>query len=748
MKQNADTQSSPEKEPIPELNYDSSYWKSPFQEACTEFAKSHDYPDQSSKIYNFNGELHVRIALLPAEKVRSQWKEERPKTATHFGVLLGPQGFAQTAWFFEEGFVQRNRDTLFLRHPAELEDIKMAHASEPFADVRATCFDPENQSIFDPIDDESLLRYLKGVPNFEAPLEPEYAKRRFRLADLLEGIFLLLEKDPFRGKLFPVNALPQVEGGKALLEKLEGEYSDENFSFTRSLPFWWAESCHDAYLGNFWDDDDFEEFQSEANAVGEMAPELLENASYFDLVVGHAAELTSVLLLGAMSSDSQVGPKLVLRPNRNRVALTRLFDLLTGEFEKVDLDRLFENLGGWAKFAKQSFFELEATLIDQVRASISYRLCMHRYGTLAAVSTYDPKTKLPLDEMERRYQSLEEAYESFVDNGYKKLIGGPEPQLPHFLEIAYQRFMGSRSGRARSAESRNLLNLLGRSILFFMLEDALASESGREVAVEIEQEVRGKKPASDGRLLDLQLKLIKGISLDEEEDFVTSSLMDVMPGIIREHLRPVVEKRNRANHPPYDEESFLLEAQQHLPAAISKLREAFRNLELIVPQHFTSEDGKLVVNARSLMGSHFEYPENLFATELGHEKTPTDQLLLCWIFPRQSNPFQAQQTEPRESKKAPDGEGSDPSSVIAEPQVEDGQESTKLSQETKDALESMGQALREADEGIQKAKQTRIHGAVPLRRFFEKKTGFKEMVMTGVFDRVSKGEPVFEYVEE
>ncbi len=81
-----------------------------------------------------------------------------------------------------------------------------------------------------------------------------------------------------------------------------------------------------------------------------------------------------------------------------------------------------------------------------------------------------------------------------------------------------------------------------------------------------------------------------------------------------------------------------------------------REMLLDVYRHKSEKPLPLVINAQSLMGSHFEYPENLFATELGHEKTPTDQLLLCWIFPRQSNPFQAKQTEPRESTNLPEGE--------------------------------------------------------------------------------------------
>jgi hypothetical protein len=40
----------------------------------------------------------------------------------------------------------------------------------------------------------------------------------------------------------------------------------------------------------------------------------------------------------------------------------------------------------------------------------------------------------------------------------------------------------------------------------------------------------------------------------------------------------------------------------------------------------------------------------------------------------------------------------------------------------------------------------RITGAVPLQIFFNKKKGYKEMIMTGVFDRISKDGPVFDYI--
>jgi hypothetical protein len=260
---------------------------------------------------------------------------------------------------------------------------------------------------------------------------------------------------------------------------------------------------------------------------------------------------------------------------------------------------------------------------------------------------------LTLDEHERRLHALDEAYERFHNIRYKELLSPPEPNLPHFLEIAYHRFSDSCTERSISANSRNLLNLLGRSLLFFMLEDVAGANLENTVSKKIADELHSSKPPSDGRLLEMQINLIHSIDDEKRASLVTENLMILLPDIIQKHLRPVVEKRNRANHPPFDEIGFIEEAQMQIPIAIKKIRKAFRHIELIIPMHFTSKDGKICLKAQSLTGLRFEYPQRDFASDLEHTLTPCDTLLLCRVFPNQSASIKSETRMQENTLRAP-----------------------------------------------------------------------------------------------
>lgn len=725
-------------EPIPELGYEEPWVETPFQKACIAFAEAFAGFELSSNNYTFNTENHISIPLLSAEKVSSRQAKSRPKKATHFGMLIGPQGFAETAWM-NEGTIWRNEDSLYLRHPAELAEIIHAHTKGLFSEKRADFKDFSSRFT----QEENLKAFtrlhLSDTPTYEAELDHQYTKIHQNLSDLIEDVFVLLEEEPYKGRLLSLAKLSSYRGGAKLLGDLEELVSEfDRFDSSPGFPFWWMPpSWNDPYP---WEGD-LAEFQRLGNQIARDLAGELPQVSYHDVVLGFRCELTSVQLLGVLHEHSKEAPKFILRPNRNKVSLLRFLDLLT---TNVDPHEVVEPLAGWRKKARDQKIEIEESPLDQIRASIGFRQTIQRYSIRANVKAYDAlcihdpekddhRLLLTLDEHERRIHSLYEAYAIFHKSGYKQLLAAPEPRLPHFLEIAYQRFLDSSNERSLSAHGRNFLNLLGRSLLFFMLEDVAAAGLSNNNIQKISDELQGNKPLSDGRFLDLQLKLIQLLPDEAAESLATANLMNYLPEIIENHLRPIVIKRNRANHPPFDEAGFIEEAQKQFTPAVESLRKAFRTLELLVPVHFKSKDGEITVRAQSLTGRRFEYPQRDFLTTLGHEATPCDRLLLCRVIPNQSQP-----PAPKQSV------------MQANPQPEQSQESDQSSKKSQLSIDfsTLLEPMKALFEARQKLLAPRIIQAVPLETFFNKKSGYKEVLMTGVFDRQSKDGPIYDYVEE
>lgn len=721
-------------EPIPELGYEEPWANTPFQDACIEFAKAFSDSELSSKDYTFKSENHVGLSLLSAEKVNSGQAKYRPDKATHFGIVIGPQGFTETAWMHEH-FIWRNHDALYLRHPAELAEIIDAHAEGPFSQNRA-----DFVSLSSRLSHEEKIKaftrlHLSDTPTYKAELDPIYQKYHPSLSDLVEDVFILLEEAPYKGRLLSLAKLSSYGGGSELLGLLEELVSEFNrFDGSPEFPFWWMAPSWGA--PDEWEGE-ITEFHRLGNQVAKDLSEELPQVSYHDVVLGFRCDLTSVQLLGTLHDQSKNAPKFILRPNRSKVCLLRFLDLLT---TNVDPYEVVKPLAGWRKKAREQKIEIEKSPLDQIRASIGFRQTIQKYSTRTNVTAYDAmcthdpeKVEYPLyltlDEHERRMHSLWEAYPIFHESGYKKLLAAPEPRLPHFLEIAYQRFLDSSEERSLSAHSRNFLNLLGRSLLFFMLEDVAAAGLKNIEIQKIIDELRGNKPLSDGRFLDLQLKLIQIVADEAAGSLVTANLMKYLPEIIVNHLRPVVTKRNRANHPPFDEAGFIEEARKQFTPAVESLRKAFRTLELLVPVYFKSKDGEITVRAQSLTGRRFEYPERDFLTTLGHEAIPCDNLLLCLVIPNQSQPAM-------------------PKPKTAKVESEENKRNASKASEDTCKFARLAELFNEAEKAQQKLFAPRITKAVPLETFFQKKSGYKEVLMTGVFDRLSKNGPIYEYVEE
>lgn len=703
-------------EPVPVLNYDEPYERTIFQQACIDFSDAYAFTDFGVTEWTYGGENHIAIPLLASDELNAKESpgDRDNSKVVYLGMMIGPRGLYQTFWGYSDDTIIQSDRWQFLRHPAELEDIRIAYAREPFSESRSESPDPSCY----------YEAYSGGTPIYEAKLDPQYTKRHIKFEDMLEGVFILLEEEPFEGKLLPISKLLISKEGKELLREIETSAIKEGAYGTGSQsPHWSDRHIDDAY--NCWDGN-LLTFYNKANSIAGDLRDSLTKASYHDVVLGYAGEVTSVQLLGTLHGYSCGAPKIALRPNKKNIALTRFLDLLA---VGNDIRKILDNLACWRKLAKQKNFELERDVHDQMRASISHRRCMEDYAFDVSCESYGnyfgQRSTISLDQDERRLQSLQESYETFLNKGYKDILAMPGPRLPHFLEIAYQRFTDSSSDRSRSIQGRNLLNLLGRSILYFMLEDLSASEISNDKINDIERELYGKKSPSDGRLLDLQLSLIKSIPSEQLECLVTGSLMMEIPDIIKKHLLPLVEKRNRANHPPFDEDGFLRETNKQFPLAIEALRKGFRNIELIVPIHFKSNsDGDVVITAKSLTGSHFEYPENSLDTAIGFNKTPTDTLMLCYVWPLQSGP------------------------ALSHPSSINNQQSATPNTNPTASIKERVEEYNTAKKSMQNRQSTCIFGAAPLRKFFDKKYGYKKMIMTGVFDRVDKGEPVFEYIEE
>ena len=740
MKHSTDSPSK-KSDPIPELGYESPCVRSPFQEACIEIVKAFLSVDIDPQEWIYKTELHVAIPLISASEVNSHKVECRPDFATHFGIKIGPQGFAETGWMSKGEYLVED-DQIYLRHPAEILEIALVHTHGLFSANRAKI---DENMVVEPRwrDDERIYFCDTAIHEFE--LKPQYVKIHERIADLIDDVFVLIEEEPHKGRLLPLTKLSELPGGAKLLNILEENACDERAAYS-IFPFWDTKAPYGEDFSSEWEGN-FSAFQAEANQIAKDISEELQHVSYHDVILGFQYDLTSVQLLGVLHHHSVGAPKLVLRPNRSKISLLRFLDLLT---TTLNPSEIFNPLAGWRKKSKNLRAEIEKSPLDQIRASLSFRQTIQRYGINTNLSTYDAlfgfhgydsTNSNTLDERERHIHSLGEAYTEFIESGYKQILAPPEPRLPHFLEIAYQRFLDSSSERSISANSRSLLNLLGRTPLFLMLEDVTASDQVNEVTESIRRELLSNKPPSDGRLLDLQLKLILSIGPVRGNSgispYVTETLMEYMPRIIERHLRPLVTKRNRANHPPFDEESFLVEARIQFPEAIQELRKAFRTLEILVPTHFKTKEGDLVIRAQTLTGHRFEYPEREFLSDLDYQSTPTEALLICRVFPNQSQPPKKM----RRSDSHIKNDNSQENKRVKQARLMDIPEVKKASEEIKKAFD-------EFYEHRSRLCAPRITGAVPLTTLFNKKTSYKEMIMAGVFNHISKDGPVFEYVEE
>ena len=671
---------------VPELSYEepSIDSLSLFQKSCLDFCEAQSYTEFDTIYFIFREECHVCIPLMPLKDARAMEISDREG---FFGVLISPQGYCQITCTHgdQEDSITMTDEWLQLNHPAELGDIRTVFSGPAFEQWRG-------DTVYN---DYTKERIILGTLSYEAPLSPEYSKRHIQLSSILEDVFLLLEEEPYCGKLIPITALASTKEGNELLEKLKID-ADRNRHDNEGLGYpHWKIRYEDHSIQHEWEGS-LSEFQEKANRAASKLEKSLVPLSHYDIVYGQSGELVSAQLLGTTHRYFHAAPKFVLRANRNVVAFTRFYDLLKHTMACKDncIFTILENPAGWRKATRQKKVELESEPADQMRASVSLRQAIELYKWIESGSILNGAS---LDEVERHAYSLSQSVEGFIKNGYKKILEPHyPPRLPHFLEIAYQKFIDGRSDRSRSEQSRNLLNLLGRSLLYFMLEDVSAAGISDHTIEGIEREISSNKPPSDGRLYDLQLSLIKTLSKTEKDQIpdITGTLMHHLPAIIRNHLQPLVTKRNRANHPPYDEDGFLAEAEKQFPQAIDALRRGFSSLELLVPIHFKSNDkGEIIVTAKSLTGSHFEYPDLDFKSAQSPDKTPSDTLLLCQVFKRQNN------LNPASKKRT--------QHVIPE-----------------------------------------ITKATPLRRFFKQKHGYKKMIMTGILDRVANGEAIFEYIEE
>ena len=731
---NSPDESSKKTEPIPELGYQNPCEKSPFQVACIDTANAFLDLDIEPTEWIYKSELHVLIPLLKASEVNSQKAIGDLDFATHFGIKIGPQGFAETGWMSKDNYLVEH-DQIYLRHPAEILEVAAAHTNGPFNSNRASL---DSEVVVRPMMKGDDPIYLSATPVYELDLNPQYDKVHEKISELVEDVFILLEQKPFKGRLLSLTKLKDLSGGLELINIIDKNANSNRAAYS-IFPFCDTKAPYGEDFSSEWEGN-LSAFNKAAKKIAEDYPEELPHVSYHDIILGFNYDLGSVQLLGALHHHSVNAPKLVLRPNRSKISLLRFFDLFTTTHNPRDI---FYPLSVWRKKSNNIKAVIEKTLIDQIRASLSFRQTIQRYSIDTNLSTYDAlvgygayesTNSNTLDERERLIQSLHEAYEKFIESGYKQLLAPPEPRLPHFLEIAYQRYIDSSSERSMSTSSRILLNLLGRTPLFLMLEDIKNSDPENQCAETIRQEILSDRPISDGRFLDLQIQLIKSIKKQTDtSNFVTESLMNYMPEIVRNHLKPLVEKRNRANHEPYDEESFLEEARNQFPCAIKQFRHAFRNLEILVPRNFKYEKGnvgEITLTAQTLTGHHFEYPDREFLSEIDPKLIPTDTLMICSVSPYQSQP----------SKK-----NREPGTTHEEEKNQlDKSEYTEYNYN----FSSLNSALIELRKSLKKSRTTKINKAVPLSTLFNIKSSYKKMMMTGVFNGISKNGPVFEYVEE
>ena len=774
--------SSDSKEDLPEsgkddpagiLDYeDSSYGISLFQNACIDYAAERISPTfpRSGEYCSFNGQSHVAIALLSPDEVRSQHVSEE---ATFVGLRLGPQGHGEICEELQDGsWTSWAIPSLFLRHPAELADVRNMLTGDPFKlnrtqGVMESNIDKEGKLDKERRDEQMLVKavldshhILYGTQVYDFPLETQYKKGIFKLSELVTDVFLLIEEEPFKGFLLPLAILHEDTGGKELLAE----------STTRSR---YGDSTHHVFpfgdLGFHWSNDDppqwkgdFGEFQHRLIDFAETRQDQISPVSYEDVVISYDGTLTSPQTLGMLRDNSRKGPKLVARLNPETVSLMRFLDLASCTIDLRHILTSVEKSKTWDHACRREKIELESDPLDQVRSAVSFRNELRGYeATFRYTAFFSGEEAHPpsLDKRERRYQVLDAIHHAFFETeGYKDYLSPPPPELPHFLEIAYRRFQETQTASERLKQSMEVFNLVGRSLLFLMLEDIRAVGIQNEEITRIEKRIREGR-VSEGAWINFQKELINIVrNLDDHvvegheltQGFITKDLMETLSELLQLHMVPLVEARNRYAHPPYDDIGFLREAEKQIPHFIHKLRKGFQNIEILVPENFeTDHDDDLVVNARSLMGHRFEYPlrKILNCCPGMHKDMPTKKLLLCRVF------FQSGREIFRvEDLQGSDAEGFRDNKDAITPLVKDDRPRFDVEALLKKSGISYDSRLGDASAAFHhariKARAPRVFRAAPLNILFNAKTGYKEMLMTGIFRGMEKGRPEFQYVED
>ena len=287
MKHSAD-KISKKTEPIPELGYENPCEKSPFQVACIDTANAFFDLDIEPTEWIYKSELHVLIPLLKASEVNSQKAIGDLDFATHFGIKIGPQGFAETGWMSKDDYLVEH-DQIYLRHPAEILEVAAAHTNGPFNSNRASL---DSEAVVRPMMKGDDPIYLSATPVYELDLNPQYDKVHEKISELVEDVFILLEQKPFKGRLLSLTKLKDLSGGLELINIIDKNANSNRAAYS-IFPFCDTKAPYGEDFSSEWKGD-LSAFNKAAKKIAEDYPEELPHVSYHDIILGFNYDLGSL----------------------------------------------------------------------------------------------------------------------------------------------------------------------------------------------------------------------------------------------------------------------------------------------------------------------------------------------------------------------------------------------------------------------------------------------------------------------
>ena len=369
-----------------------------------------------------------------------------------------------------------------------------------------------------------------------------------------------------------------------------------------------------------------------------------------DLIVAITGEVVTARAFNTLSNYALDALKIVLRPNYRKISLPFLLDYFIRIAQgKSYLGWLGRMIATWRDSANIRYLRIP---IPEQQARFSIELRIERQNLIDCIlgdgPTYDSIETI-IEDTRKRIDCWEQVLKSSLLYEADWL----NCPLPYFLAWPFYHFRKSVDNHEEIRLGKILLNLSCKTLVFLRLQylkslmenehhGSLCNSKTpidldvlEDAITQVESELLGRKPPSDGRLLGLARDLNRAI---EASGIGPDCSKSIFPwanssGIKRDEdvatqkaLDELVNLRNRLQHPPFDETAFISGCRNAFPLIVKNFRNYFQTIVIFSPLAMRNICGKNVVSALKIAGYDGRFQNFDFETEHGIERFPENEL--------------------------------------------------------------------------------------------------------------------------